>query len=172
MATQPLDEEIISQVRRHSCLYDPREADYKDADRKAAVWREMATRLGISGKKTSVTPSIQWLHFVCSYRVRAPLALPARSLHARTQAKTAGTRRTESRLAAGAAHALHSGFHQTPQVATFHCKSRQLMRERTRETADPWAVMNHSIIANVSPCAGRADWPQRHATTGTNSSGT
>ena len=123
MATQQLDEEIISQVRRHSCLYDPREAEYKDADRKAAVWREMATRLGISGKKTSVTasPSIQWPHFVRSYRVRAPLALPPRSLHARTQAKTAGTSRTQSRLAAGAAHALHSGFHQTPQVATFHC---------------------------------------------------
>jgi Alcohol dehydrogenase transcription factor Myb/SANT-like len=123
MATQQLDQEIISQVRRHTCLYDPRQADYKDADRKAAVWRELAARLGISGKKTCVTPSIQWLHFVCSCRVRAPLALPQRSLHAPTQAKKAGTRRTESRLAAGAAHALHSGFHQTPQVATFHCRS-------------------------------------------------
>jgi hypothetical protein len=44
------DELIIRHVRDHSCLYDPRETEYKDADRKAAVWREIANNVGMSGK--------------------------------------------------------------------------------------------------------------------------
>lgn len=44
------DELIIRHVRDHSCLYDPRESEYKDADRKAAVWREIANSVGMSGK--------------------------------------------------------------------------------------------------------------------------
>ena len=44
------DEQIIRQVRNHSCLYDPRENDYKDADRKAAVWREIANNVGMTGE--------------------------------------------------------------------------------------------------------------------------
>ena len=44
------DELIIRHVRNHSCLYDPRETEYKDADRKAAVWREIANAVGMSGK--------------------------------------------------------------------------------------------------------------------------
>merc|ERR1712071_144291 len=42
------DELIIRHVRNHSCLYDPRESEYKDADRKAAVWREIANAVGMS----------------------------------------------------------------------------------------------------------------------------
>ncbi|KZS07295.1 Jing interacting gene regulatory 1-like protein [Daphnia magna] len=42
------DELIIRHVRDHSCLYDPRETEYKDADRKAAVWREIANNVGMS----------------------------------------------------------------------------------------------------------------------------
>jgi len=42
------DELIIRHVRNHSCLYDPRETEYKDADRKAAVWREIANAVGMS----------------------------------------------------------------------------------------------------------------------------
>jgi hypothetical protein len=45
------DELIIRHVRDHSCLYDPRETEYKDADRKAAVWREIANNVGMSGKQ-------------------------------------------------------------------------------------------------------------------------
>lgn len=45
------DELIIRHVRDHSCLYDPRETEYKDADRKAAVWREIANNVGMSGKE-------------------------------------------------------------------------------------------------------------------------
>ena len=44
------DELIIRHVRNHSCLYDPRETEYKDADRKAAVWREIANAVGMTGK--------------------------------------------------------------------------------------------------------------------------
>ena len=45
------DESIIRQVRQQPCLYDPRESDYKDADRKAAVWRQIANSVGMSGKQ-------------------------------------------------------------------------------------------------------------------------
>ena len=44
------DELIIRYVKQHSCLYDPRESDYKDAERKAAVWREIASNVGLPGK--------------------------------------------------------------------------------------------------------------------------
>ena len=44
------DEHIIRQVRNYPCLYDPRENDYKDADRKASVWREIANNVGMTGK--------------------------------------------------------------------------------------------------------------------------
>lgn len=54
------DELIIRHVRNHSCLYDPRETEYKDADRKAAVWREIANAVGMSGK---------WHTFSIFYRV-------------------------------------------------------------------------------------------------------
>ena len=44
------DEHIIRQVRNYPCLYDPRENDYKDADRKASVWREIANNVGMTGE--------------------------------------------------------------------------------------------------------------------------
>jgi len=45
------DEQIIRHVRNHSCLYNPREQEYKDSERKAAVWREIAANVGMTGKK-------------------------------------------------------------------------------------------------------------------------
>ena len=47
------DQLIIHEVRKHSCLYDPRQADYKDSERKANVWRQIANHLGISGMTTT-----------------------------------------------------------------------------------------------------------------------
>lgn len=44
------DEQIIRHVRNHSCLYNPREQEYKDSERKAAVWREIAANVGMTGK--------------------------------------------------------------------------------------------------------------------------
>lgn len=48
------DELIIRHVKQHSCLYDPRESDYKDAERKAAVWREIASNVGLPGESGRV----------------------------------------------------------------------------------------------------------------------
>jgi hypothetical protein len=67
------DELIIRHVRDHSCLYDPRETEYKDADRKAAVWREIANNVGMSGKPI---PNVTQPLCVCMCLVCQRAALP------------------------------------------------------------------------------------------------
>lgn len=51
------DEQIIRLVRKHSCLYNPREQEYKDGERKAAVWREIAANVGMTGESPPLLTS-------------------------------------------------------------------------------------------------------------------
>ena len=44
------EEKLIIEVEKHKMLYDKRNADYFDSDKKAKIWEEIGNMLGFDGE--------------------------------------------------------------------------------------------------------------------------